>query len=110
MIKFLAYTGEYPNLCRGELILEIDGIKTKFDSYYSNKENGKIDNEGVRHCNRCWSSGGSVWFDGDWHEHVEQGPWIINEDELPNDLKLYAEKIEELFNTNVPWGCCGGCV
>ena len=30
MIKFIKYTGEAPNYCRGVLILEIDGKITKF--------------------------------------------------------------------------------
>ncbi len=55
-------------------------------------------------------SGGNVWFDDDWGEHVEDGPWSIREDALPNNLKAHIKKIEEVVNENIPEGCCGGCV
>ena len=29
-VKFISYTGEYPNLCSGVLTLEIDGVQYKF--------------------------------------------------------------------------------
>ena len=29
-VKFISYTGEYPNLCSGVLTLEIDGKEYKF--------------------------------------------------------------------------------
>lgn len=86
MIKFISYDGRWPNLCSGTLVLEIDGVvRTDF--------------------NLC--SGGSVWFDGEWCEHVESGPWRI---EVPEDLKHLQHEIEDVVNINVPHGCCGGCV
>lgn len=86
MIKFISYDGRYPNLCSGTLVLEIDGvIRTDF--------------------NLC--SGGRVWFDADWCEHVESGPWAV---EVPDDLKHLRHEIEDVVNNNVLWGCCGGCV
>ena len=86
MIKFISYDGRYPNLCSGTLVLEIDGVIRK-------------------DFNLC--SGGSVWFDADWCEHVESGPWFV---EVPDDLLYLRREIEDVVNMNVPHGCCGGCV
>lgn len=89
-LKFISYDGDYPNLCSGVLTLELDGNPIEFPSH-------------------CLSSGGSVWFDGDWQEHVESGPWSIGEwpEWFPEELKREAV---ELVNDNIPEGCCGGCV
>jgi len=86
----IKYDGGYPNLCSGKLIVMIDGKDWLFPDY-------------------CLSSGGSVWFDEDWTEHVTQGEWSICEwpDDFPEDLKEQAE-IE--VNREIPHGCCGGCV
>ena len=90
ILKFISYDGSYPNLCRGKLIMELDGKEIIFPE-------------------NCLSSGGSVSFDEDWNANVLEGNWTISEypNEFPNDLKEYAE---ELVNNNVPYGCCGGCV
>lgn len=89
-INFVSYSGSYPNLCRGTLILNINGKNVRFPE-----------------C--CLSSGGSVWFDNDWGEHIETGPWSIYEwpENFPENLK---DTVKELINDNIPYGCCGGCV
>lgn len=109
-IKFVSYDGSWPNLCRGTLILEIDGIKCSFGNNY--EWNDKL--------NRCektggydsfWTSGGYCAFSNNYMDsYVNKCPWIIEDDELPDFLKPYAEKISEVFNENVPYGCCGGCL
>ena len=87
-VKFISYDGSYPNLCSGTLVVEVDGIIKEFK--------------------HCLSSGGSVWFDDDWSEHVEQGAWrFIPEEDMDGET---WKGIEEVVNENVPWGCCGGCV
>lgn len=90
MVKFISYDGSYPNLCNGTLVVEFDGERYELE--------------------HCLISGGSVWFDGDRNEHVEEGPWSIDDDMLPAVLRPYAKYIEYLVNENVPCGCCGGCV
>ena len=86
----IEYNGNYPNLCRGDLVATIDGERWEFPSY-------------------CLSSGGSVWFDDDWNEHVEVGEWTVSDwpTGFPDELKT---RVEEAVNENIPHGCCGGCV
>lgn len=91
IIEFVEYDGCYPNLCSGDLIISVNGLR------YTIKKYSLI-------------SGGSVWFDDDWNEHVEHGLWTIREDALPDELKIHKEKIEKVINENIPEGCCGGCV
>lgn len=96
-VKFISYTGEYPCLCFGNLTLEIDGIEYTFGN--SNTDFASF-----------WYSGGRVWFDDEWGEHVECGEWSIDVDYLPEQFRKYAKEIDSVFNENVEWGCCGGCV
>ena len=88
MVKFISYDGEYPNLCSGTLTVELEGMV-------------------IVEFKHALCSGGVVWFDEDWGEHVEEGSWSVN---LPPEYEKYKEEITELVNENVPWGCCGGCV
>lgn len=97
-IKFVSYDGEYPNLCTGILTLEIDGEKKTF---------------GYAGCDYrdFWTSGGRCGFLNDYSDtYLEQNEWIINKNALPNELKNRYKEIKELFNKNVRWGCCGGCL
>jgi len=89
-LKFISYNGEYPNLCSGELVMELDGKKITFASH-----------------SLC--SGGNVSFDENWSEEVTSGPWSIGE--FPKGFPKELEgKAEDLVNENVSLGCCGGCV
>lgn len=87
MVEFVSYDGAWPNLCSGELVLRIEGKEVNLG--------------------RCLCSGGRVWFDNKWSEHVEDGPWSVS---VPKEFAQYADEITEVVNDNVPWGCCGGCV
>ena len=84
------YNGSFPNLCSGDLVLVIDGTRWEFPDY-------------------CLTSGGAVWFDNGWSEHIDTGEWVIYEwpDDFPESLK---EDALAAVNKQVPWGCCGGCV
>lgn len=87
-VKFINYTGKYPNLCCGILTLEIDNKIVEFPKY-------------------CMHSGGSVTFDKEWNEYIEYGEWTID---IPQEYLQYKKEILEVVNANVRKGCCGGCV
>lgn len=100
-VKFINYTGRYPSLCMGILTLEIDGIEYTFGDSWKNP---KPD------FNKFWCSGGSVTADEDWDFNVKQDEWTIDVNDLPEQFRKYATEIDEVFNDNVEWGCCGGCI
>lgn len=99
-VKFVSYTGNYPCLCHGTLTLEIDDIEYTFGGSYKTPADFQ----------RFWRSGGSVWFDDEWCEHIESGEWEIDTNDLPKQFRKYAQEIDRVFNENVEYGCCGGCV
>ena len=96
-VKFVSYTGEYPNLCTGTLTLEIDGDIVTFGDNYKNKPDYYS----------FWSSGGGLNpnYEGAW-----QDEWTIDVNDIPEQFRKYATEIDEVFNSNVPFGCCGGCI
>lgn len=100
-IKFISYTGQYPNLCRGILTLELDGIEMTFGDLYGNP---KTDYD------RFWSSGGGCIEDVDGGYHVELGKWRLVKERLAKELVPYGDLLIKVFNENVEYGCCGGCV
>lgn len=95
-VKFISYNGEEPCLCNGTLILEIDGTKHSF----GNKAKYP----------KFWSSGGTCSFTSNWQPKVTNGEWIIHVDKIPEQFRKYAGEIDEVFNNNVVYGCCGGCL
>lgn len=100
-IEFVSYDGEYPCLCYGKLTLKINGKKMNFCSI-----------NGAKYPS-FWSSGGKVSFDNDWNPNVTRGEWewfCENENKLPKEIIDNKEYVMELFNDNVQWGCCGGCI
>lgn len=44
------------------------------------------------------------------YEGAYQEEWRIDVDDIPEQFQKYAVEIDEVFNDNVPWGCCGGCI
>lgn len=105
-IQFVSYSGEFPCLCSGNLVLSIDGKKHVFSNILV--------------------SGGMAGIDfTTYEEFCEEGEWsIYTEDDAPNGgvfirdnkgqmILLTREEFEnliELVNENVPLGCCGGCI
>jgi len=86
----IEYDGDYPNLCSGDLWVTINRKKWHFPDY-------------------CLVSGGTVWFDENYDEHVESGGWDISK-YPPNFPKELKELVLDAINDLIPWGCCGGCV
>lgn len=87
MVKFISYSGEWPNLCRGELILCIEGKEVNLGC--------------------CLCSGGNVWFDDQLQGCVDTGAWSVD---VPEEFARYEDEIIAVVNENVPYGCCGGCL
>lgn len=89
-MKIISYSGKYPNLCDGILVIEVNGKEWTFPEY-------------------SMESGGSVSFNGEWEEFVDEGEWSISKwpDGFPEDKK---EAVLEMINEKIPLGCCGGCV
>lgn len=107
-VKFINYTGGYPNLCSGQLTLEVDGEQYTFGKDY---EWDKPDREGD--FPKFWSSGGGICIDP---EEIYSEPWTSKyyEDEVKQIDEFFGygatKKFLEVFNENVSWGCCGGCI
>ena len=84
-VRFIDYVGAYPNLCRGESKLWIDGV-------YITLPKGYLE------------SGGDVDLcDG----NIVKASRKVN---LPTFLEPYREEIARCVNNNVEFGCCGGCI
>ena len=116
MIKFIEYTGKYPNLCSGVLTVEIDGKEYKFGhdvgDYDFKKRRYKNDN-----FEQFWSPGGRVERDEDWNMWTEGNEWQLSyyywekaDDKHPQWVIDILPKLLKVFNENVPYGCCGGCI
>ena len=103
-VKFVSYTGRWPNLCRGVLTLVIDGEICKFGH-----ESGDFDFEKWKYkdgnFDAFWESGGEARYSG-----TTQYPWKVYQKKLPEHLEKYALEIDRVFNDNVHFGCCGGCL
>lgn len=95
-VEFVSYTGRYPNLCSGLLTLRIDGKEVKFGNKYIH--------DGVDYP-KFWHSGGGL----DRNYCAYSNEWEIDVQGLPEEYRKYATEINDVFNTNVPYGCCGGC-
>ena len=76
----IKYDGDWPNLCRGNLVVFLDGKKWKFPQY-------------------CLSSGG---------HHDPPRPWSVKEwpKGFPDDQKW---RVVDAVNEKLGCGCCGGC-
>lgn len=101
-IEFINYTGKYPNLCSGILTLKIDGETVTFGSKYRKP---------TPMYEKFWSSGGNCGFSNNYSDtYIEEGRWIIDTTNIPAQYQKYANEINEVFNDNVEYGCCGGCL
>ena len=109
-IKFISYSGKYPNLCSGTLVVEIDGKKVIFG--WTEPDNWM--NEEKADYPRFWCSGGGVSFDEDWMEYVDSYcDWEMSspsEKDYPPEIWKLLPDILKVMNENVDGGCCGGCV
>ena len=83
----VSYDGKYPNACSGTLIIKVDGEEIYNDKF-------------------CCGSGGSVWFDKNWDEHVAPGKLTWNDAEkFDRDVQVAVEEVLSRIDV-----CCGGCI
>lgn len=100
-VRFVSYTGRFPNLCGGILTLLIEGKEVRFGHNYLIADSWKTDGN----YSPFWRSGGEL--DKDYCAY--SGEWEIDVESLPEEYKKYSKEIDEIFNNEVPHGCCGGC-
>lgn len=88
----VSYDGRFPNLCRGHLVITIDGTVWDFGKY-------------------ALMSTGEIHRSEDWDMWATSGPWVLNEypEGFPDDECL-RENVLEAINEQLSWGCCGGCI
>lgn len=106
MVEFVSYTGKYPNLCSGVLTLRIDGEEVRFGHDYYVLESWKTDGN----YDEFWATGGACGFYADGEDYVNHDEWQLVKSNLPEKYKPYGEELINVFNDNVHWGCCGGCL
>lgn len=95
-VEFVSYDGKYPCLCSGTLHIKVNGKSYFFGPH---KPLGTF-----------WNTGGECGWRKKWEDpYTIRKEWEINVEELPEELRPYAAEIDEVFNDNVEWGCCGGC-
>jgi len=84
------YNGKFPILCGGQLTLTIENIVWKFPIL-------------------CLESGGECIRNKNKTEKVTHGKWTIKKypKNFPEKLKQCAE---DAVNSNIRFGCCGGCI
>lgn len=91
MLKFISYSGKWPALCVGTVVVKKDGKQYELDNILS--------------------SGGCCGFNNDFTEsYVETGRWKIWKACLPEELQDDYEELLDLVNDNIEHGCCGGCL
>jgi len=111
-IEFVKYDWERANLCRGRLVVKIDGQPVSFGV---NDPQYLCPGEELADYPRFWMSGGHLEALPDWEGFERyEGPWIstidsFNKDQFPEKILEAVPQMLELMNENVPWGCCGGC-
>lgn len=109
-VEFVSYDASEWCLCHGELKVRINGELVTFSGKYFLEE---IPEE--RKYTSFWKSGGSRNYSTEEDpvppgEEVITAPWILMEDQLPEKYKELGQTLIDIFNENVEWGCCGGCI
>lgn len=103
-VKFVSYTGKYPNLCSGVLTLSIHEKEYVFGYNFQERKGETL-------YPPFWRSGGNCGFTDNYsNAYVNECEWVIDGSQLPPELRKYATEINEVFNENVRFGCCGGCL
>lgn len=128
MVEFILYDGEYPNLCHGLLLVDIDGVKHVFcpyfypyqDHFWDEKNRRSIleDDSIIKVYGFHMISGGSCPYNEEIEDYdVESGEWDIDVDDLryENGVRFVLsdrqkQELKDCVNWSVEHGCCGGCI
>lgn len=103
-VKFVSYTGSYPCLCMGDLLVEITGM-FDIDGTTVTLLNAEVDLGEVK-----LISGGRCGFDDNGCDYTRKEPWVAIE-RLPAWIDAGAQKdLLRQINEHVEFGCCGGCL
>lgn len=96
-VEFLGYYNydEKCSLCAGILELNINDQKYSFDS------SDKADYKYFFYPTACFANG--------INEHASYTSWETDISELPDELKPFAKRIDEVINANMPINICMGC-
>lgn len=114
-IEFVSYDGKYPCLCMGTLKVKIDGKEIIFsnsDKYWKYDKNKEKMIYKENCYPRFWESGGSIKSDGNWNMWAEDKAWELfyNKEDYPKAILNIMDELIKIFNDNVIYGCCGGCI
>lgn len=112
MIEFISYTGKYPNLCSGVFTVKIDG-KTVGFGHDSSSYNWRTSKYNDSNYEAFWTTGGNCGFRNNYEEsYINREPWQLTYETncYPNHIKDLLPELLRVFNENVPYGCCGGCL
>ena len=108
-IEFVSYTGKHPNLCSGILTLKVDDKIIKFGHDWKDWD-WKLKRYIDDNYDSFWYTGGFCFFTNNYtEEHIIRDKWKINYSSVPIFLQPYSDRLIDIFNDNVPYGCCGGC-
>ena len=112
-IEFVSYDGKYPNFCLGTFVAKINGDVYHFHYTWEDKKKD-LTHKDENWCPPFWSPGGRVCRNGLWDTWKVRGKWEMacyqDRSAYPEIVLKNRDRLLELFNENVPQGCCGGCI
>lgn len=106
-VEFVSYDGVYPCLCMGTLCAKVNGNTYYFHYSYAEKATDP-QYEGTVWLPPFWVSGGGI-DEADFS--VNRSKWQKSScNEYPSEVRDNLDRLLELFNEHVQFGCCGGCL
>ena len=112
-IEFVSYDGKYPSLCMGTLVAKVNGDVYHFHYTWEDKKKDPTHKD-ENWCPPFWSSGGSFCSGRIYTPWEVRCKWVMasyqDRSAYPEIVLKNLDRLLELFNENVPQGCCGGCI
>ena len=113
-VEFIKYTGEYPVLCMGNLVVKINGKQYVFGDKWNN--DGDINIKSEYKLPPFWESSGTIITTEEYDMFPVVGDWAFTNsfklENYPEEIRNEEifDKLMELMNEKVEHGCCGGCI